>query len=52
MVDETRYKRALELLKDANLSITELALELGYGYPVSRITVIDTSRIAYGPMLG
>ena len=33
MVDETRYKRALELLKDANLSITELALDLGYGYP-------------------
>jgi len=33
MVDETRYKRALELLKDTNLSITELALELGYGYP-------------------
>jgi len=33
MVDETRYKHALELLKDANLSITELALELGYGYP-------------------
>ena len=33
IVDETRYKRVLELLKDANLSITELAPLLGYGYP-------------------
>jgi AraC-like DNA-binding protein len=33
LVDETRYRRSLVLLKDSNLSITELALSLGYRYP-------------------
>ena len=33
LVDETRYKRSLELLNDSSLSITELALNLGYEYP-------------------
>ena len=33
LVDETLYKRSLELLKDSSLSITELALFLGYSNP-------------------
>ena len=32
LIDESRYARSLELLRDANLSITELALSLGYEY--------------------
>ena len=33
LVDETRYKRSLDLLKDTNLTITEIALGFGYAYP-------------------
>jgi len=33
LVDETLYKRSLKLLKDSSLSITELALFLGYSNP-------------------
>jgi len=33
LVDEARYKRSLILLKDSNLKITEIALDLGYTYP-------------------
>jgi len=48
LVDETRYKRALELLKDSSLSITELALSLGYRYP-ENFTRAFRKRVGVSP---
>jgi AraC-like DNA-binding protein len=48
LVDETRYKRSLELLNDTNLSITELALDLGYQYP-ENFTRAFRKRVGVSP---
>jgi len=48
MVDETRYKRSLQLLNDTDLSITELALELGYRYP-ENFTRAFRNRVGVSP---
>ena len=48
MVDEMRYKRSLQLLNDTDLSITELALELGYRYP-ENFTRAFRKRVAVSP---
>ena len=48
MVDETRYKRSLQLLNATDLSITELALELGYRYP-ENFTRAFRNRVGVSP---
>ena len=48
MVDETRYKRSLQLLNDTDLSITEMALELGYRYP-ENFTRAFRNRVGVSP---
>ena len=48
LVDETRYRRSLMLLKDSSLSITELALSLGYQYP-ENFTRAFRKRVGVSP---
>ena len=48
LVDETRYRRSLVLLKDSSLSITELALILGYRYP-ENFTRAFRKRVGVSP---
>jgi len=50
MVDETRYKRSLELLTNTDLSITELAVVLGYQYP-ENFTRAFRKRVGVSPSM-
>jgi AraC-like DNA-binding protein len=48
LVNETRYRRSLVLLKDSSLSITELALILRYRYP-ENFTRAFRKRVGVSP---
>ena len=48
LVEETRYRRSLDLLRNTDVSITELALELGYGY-VENFTRAFRRRVGISP---
>ena len=48
LIDETRYRRALALLNDTDISITELAQDLGYEYP-ENFTRAFRKRVGVSP---